>query len=190
LPPARTELDLEQQVWNSKHVPTSRHRCTRAPWNGAVSASTLEAILYDLRLQGADVLFDDTNQVRLRELNARELAELRERLKKWGVGEDTIDAICPAPDDGKNRQIADGGGSCDDWDSPDWSILDDRRGELPEFPIDVFSPPCQDWLVRAAHGAGGTTGHVAVPLIAVAASLIGAAGRVPGSGSGAQPLTL
>src|SRR5262249_22414296 len=32
-----------------------------------------------------------------------------------------------------------------DWDSPDWSILDDRRGELPEFPLDCLSPPPGAW---------------------------------------------
>ena len=26
-----------------------------------------------------------------------------------------------------------------DWEDPDWSILADRRGTLPEFPLDVFS---------------------------------------------------
>src|SRR6516164_6853792 len=25
------------------------------------------------------------------------------------------------------------------WDDPDWSILDDRRGDLPEFPVDALS---------------------------------------------------
>jgi hypothetical protein len=26
------------------------------------------------------------------------------------------------------------------WDAPDWSILDDRRGELPDFPLDCLIP--------------------------------------------------
>jgi hypothetical protein len=30
------------------------------------------------------------------------------------------------------------------WDDPDWSILDDRRGELPEFPINTLSPSCRE----------------------------------------------
>src|SRR6266436_5783575 len=50
------------------------------------------------------------------------------------------------------------------WDDPDWSILDDRRGNLPEFPIDTLPAPWRAWLERAAHGAGVTTAHVAVPL--------------------------
>jgi hypothetical protein len=30
-----------------------------------------------------------------------------------------------------------------DWDDPDHSILDDRRGDLPAFPLAVFSPAMQ-----------------------------------------------
>jgi hypothetical protein len=44
------------------------------------------------------------------------------------------------------------------WAEPDWTLLDDRRGDLPEFPTDTFSPPWQDWLRRAARGAGATEG--------------------------------
>jgi hypothetical protein len=25
-----------------------------------------------------------------------------------------------------------------DWENPDWSILDDRRGNLPDFPLDCL----------------------------------------------------
>lgn len=40
------------------------------------------------------------------------------------------------------------------WSDPDWTILDDRRGDLPEFPVEVLTPAWQEWLGRAAHGAG------------------------------------
>jgi Protein of unknown function (DUF3987) len=76
------------------------------------------------------------------------------------------------------------------WDDPDWSILDDRRGELPDFPIDTLTARWQEWLGRAAHGAGVTTGHVAVPLLGVASSLIGTARRVRASRSWSEPMTL
>jgi hypothetical protein len=36
------------------------------------------------------------------------------------------------------------------WDDPDTSILDDRRGDLPEFPIEVLSSACGAWVERAA----------------------------------------
>jgi hypothetical protein len=75
------------------------------------------------------------------------------------------------------------------WDDPDWSILDDRRGDLPEFPIDTLSAPCQKWVERAADGAGVTPAHVAVPLLGIVSSLIGTARRVMASRSWTQPMT-
>lgn len=80
--------------------------------------------------------------------------------------------------------------SAHDWDDPDWTLLDDRRGELPEFPVDAFTPAWQEWLLRASHGAGVRPEHVAVPLIGVASSLIGTARRVRASRSWSEPMTL
>ena len=79
--------------------------------------------------------------------------------------------------------------SASSWPLPDWSIFDDRRGDLPEFPVEVFSDPCRDWIERAALGAGVTNGHVAVPLIGIASSLVGTARRVNASTSFTQPMT-
>src|SRR6476469_1998852 len=53
------------------------------------------------------------------------------------------------------------------WTDPDLSILDDRRGDLPDFPIDTLTEQWQRWLERAAHGAGVTAAHVVVPLLGV-----------------------
>jgi hypothetical protein len=75
------------------------------------------------------------------------------------------------------------------WDDPNWSILDDRRGDLPEFPIDTLSVPCQKWIERAAHGAGVTPAHVAVPLLGIVSSLIGTSRRVMASRSWTQAMT-
>jgi len=77
-----------------------------------------------------------------------------------------------------------------DWASPNWSLLDDRRGDLPEFPLDVFSQPWQHWLLGASRGAGVRPEHVAVPLLGVASSLIGTARRVCASRSWSEPTTL
>ena len=82
-----------------------------------------------------------------------------------------------------------GNGNIDPWGEPDWSLLDDRRGQLPEFPIEALSPECRGWVERAAHGAGVTTAHVATPLIGIASSLIGTARRVQASRSFTQPMT-
>jgi hypothetical protein len=76
-----------------------------------------------------------------------------------------------------------------DWSDPDWSILDDRRGELPEFPLDLLPNQAREWVESAAHGAGVTPAHVAVPLLGAASSLIGTARRVQAATSWTQPLT-
>jgi hypothetical protein len=78
----------------------------------------------------------------------------------------------------------------DAWNDPDWSLLDTRRGELLDFPIDVLPPAWQHWLQRAARGAGVNVDHVVVPLLSVTSSLIGTARRVRASRSWSQPHSL
>jgi hypothetical protein len=75
------------------------------------------------------------------------------------------------------------------WESPDWSILDDRRGELPDFPLDCLGEPLQKWVERAANGAGVTAAHVAVPTLGIASSLVGMARRIRASSSWLEPMT-
>ena len=87
------------------------------------------------------------------------------------------------------HQRQDRHGAAHTWNDPDWSILDDRRGDLPDFPGEALSVPCQAWVERAAHGAGATPAHVAVPLLGIASSLIGTARRVMASRSWTQPMT-
>ena len=100
----------------------------------------------------------------------------------------------PASDEVRTENLDGNAGdqksSAHEWGDPDWSIFDDRRGTLPEFPVDVFSPAWQEWLVRAAHGAGVRVEHVAVPLLGVASSLIGTARRIRASRSWSEPMTL
>jgi hypothetical protein len=47
------------------------------------------------------------------------------------------------------------------WDEPDWGLLDDQRGELPEFPVTALPASMHEWLLSAARGAGVTTGQLA-----------------------------
>jgi hypothetical protein len=82
-----------------------------------------------------------------------------------------------------------GPGPLHNWESPDWSILDDRRGELPDFPLDCLGEPLQQWVERAAVGAGVTAAHVAVPALGIASSLVGMARRVRASSSWLEPMT-
>lgn len=72
------------------------------------------------------------------------------------------------------------------WEAPDWSILDDRRGALPEFPLECLGKAFTT-LRRAASGAGVTDAHVAVPLLGIASGLIGVARRVQASRSWLEP---
>jgi len=103
-------------------------------------------------------------------------ADLKDRPRKSGNGEY----------EGRQSEPS----SAHSWDDPDWTLFDDRRGELPEFPVDVFRPAWQGWLLRASHGAGVRPDHVAVPLLGVASSLIGTARRVRASRSWSEPMTL
>jgi hypothetical protein len=54
------------------------------------------------------------------------------------------------------------------WDDPDLSIVDDRRGDLPDLPIDAFPKATHRWMRDAARGAGVTIDHIATPLIGIA----------------------
>src|SRR5262249_16962570 len=76
------------------------------------------------------------------------------------------------------------------WHDPDFSLLDDRRGELPDFPVNVLAAKWEAWIELAARGAGVTLAHVAMPLVGVASALIGTARRVQASRSWSQPMTL
>jgi hypothetical protein len=80
--------------------------------------------------------------------------------------------------------------NCHDWDDPDFSILDDRRGELPDFPLDALPMACREWVERAAQGAAVTPAHVAVPMLGIVSSIIGTARRLKASSSWSQPMTL
>jgi hypothetical protein len=73
------------------------------------------------------------------------------------------------------------------WDDPDVSLLDDRRGDLPGFPIEALDPWLQVWVQRAARGAGTTIDHVAVPLLGIAGGLIGTARRIEATSSWSEP---
>lgn len=75
------------------------------------------------------------------------------------------------------------------WDNPDWSILDDRRGELPDFPLDVLNEKTQAMVKRTSRGAGVTADHVIVPLLGIASSFIGISYRAQVTSSWLQPAT-
>ncbi|MGA7454364.1 MAG: DUF3987 domain-containing protein [Rhodoplanes sp.] len=75
------------------------------------------------------------------------------------------------------------------WDDPDTSLLDDRRGDLPDFPVEPLCGWLPDLVQDAAAGAAATPDHVAVPLLGIAAGLIGAARRIEAVRSWSEPAT-
>ena len=75
------------------------------------------------------------------------------------------------------------------WDDPDLSLLEDRRGDLPDFPLTDLSKGLQGWVKDAADGKACTVDHVAVPFLGVASSLIGVSRRAQASPSWVQPMT-
>jgi hypothetical protein len=75
------------------------------------------------------------------------------------------------------------------FDDPDWSLLDTRRGSLPDFPLEVLSPKLQEVIRRTSKGAGVTPAHVAVPLLGIASGLIGYSKRLKATASWFQPAT-
>ncbi|MEH6950707.1 DUF3987 domain-containing protein [Nitrobacter sp. NHB1] len=76
------------------------------------------------------------------------------------------------------------------WDDPDLSLLDDRRGKLPSFPLETLqSEKLRKWAKRAAIGSGTTLEHVIVPFLGIASGLIGAARCARPIRSWVEPLT-
>ena len=114
----------------------------------------------------------------------RDRAQYAHEDKGPGAGKDKIGDDTEPPPERKQRQAT------GHWDEPDVSVLDDRRGDLPDFPCETLPTLWQPWLAGAAHGAGVTAGHVAVPAITTAAGLVGTAMRVRASRSWSEPLTL
>jgi hypothetical protein len=57
---------------------------------------------------------------------------------------------CIEADQERKRSGNGNAAQLDPWADPDWSILDDRRGSLPEFPIGFLSGACREWVERTA----------------------------------------
>ena len=77
-----------------------------------------------------------------------------------------------------------------EWGDPDWTILDDQRGALPEFPSNVLAASLRGYIERASVGAGVTFAHVAVTLLSIASGIIGTARRIQASRGWIEPLSI
>src|SRR5258707_5064447 len=67
------------------------------------------------------------------------------------------------------------------WPELDVSILEERRGAVPPFPLDLLAQPWRDWVSDTASSAGAPTDYVVQAMLAALAGLPGAvgAGRLP-----------
>ena len=53
-----------------------------------------------------------------------------------------------------------------DWPEIDADLLDDGRGAVPTFPIDLLPQPWRDWVADRARCAGAPVDYVAQALLA------------------------
>src|SRR5258708_22887950 len=61
-----------------------------------------------------------------------------------------------------------------DWPEIDASLLDDGRGAVPPFPIDLLPQPWREWVADRARCAGAPVDYVAQALLAAVAAVSGA----------------
>ena len=65
-----------------------------------------------------------------------------------------------------------------DWPEMDMSLLDDARGAVPAFPLDVLPPSWARWVSDTAIAAGAPVDYVAQGVIAAVAAICGAGVQV------------
>jgi hypothetical protein len=148
-------------------------RAIKAGWIGY---STVEGRLLDACRQNA--LLNEISERQARD-------KIKRAVEAVSPHEPLLDRPRPAKGNGKDDTAITAFG----WDDPDISLLDNRRGALPDFPLDVFSPVLQEVIKRTSKGAGVTPAHVAVPFIGITSGLIGYSRRVMATTSWCEPAT-
>jgi hypothetical protein len=76
------------------------------------------------------------------------------------------------------------------WGDFDASYLDDSRGPVPAFSLELLAAPWRDWARDTAAAAGAADDYVALSLIAAAGGLCGASARVQVAPGWTEPLVL
>ena len=158
------EDDIDQAIKNGAPEGQRSEAFSRAVWSLAGQGQSADEIEQELRAHPDGIAAKYLRPDRLRQEIDRSLAKRQTATKAKA--------------------------SSHNWDDPDLSILEDRRGDLPDFPLDVLSQDWQSWAANAAHGAGTTVDHVLVPLLAVSSGLIGTARRIKPSKSWSEPFTM
>ena len=145
------------------------------------SKSTSKTLIEDDQCGRCRVFEGRDNTKRYRGLVAGKAAQLRrERVRMCGHVTAATSVAFVAGDSSTT--------SADRWARPNLELLEDRRGDLPELPVESLGPATRLWLRRAARAAGVTPAHVFAPAISITSTLVGAARRVRASSSFSQPL--
>jgi hypothetical protein len=76
------------------------------------------------------------------------------------------------------------------WPEMDVSILEEKRGAVPPFPLDLLAQPWRDWVSDTASSAGAPTDYVVQAVLAALAGLCGAGVAVRITPVWSEPLVL
>src|SRR3979490_1714408 len=77
-----------------------------------------------------------------------------------------------------------------DWPEMDVSFLEEKRGAVPRFPLDLLPQPWRDWVNDTASSAGAPTDYVVQAVLAALAGLCGAGVAVRITPGWSEPLVL
>ena len=78
----------------------------------------------------------------------------------------------------------------EDWPDLDVSILEDKRGAVPPFPLELLPQPWRDWVSDTAASAGAPADYVAQAVLAALAGLCGAGVAVRITPGWSEPMVL
>ncbi|MEA2850037.1 MAG: hypothetical protein QOE02_56, partial [Rhodospirillaceae bacterium] len=91
---------------------------------------------------------------------------------------------------GTRRPVFAAGQSAAGWPEMDVSILEEKRGAVPPFPLDLLAQPWRDWVSDTASSAGAPTDYVVQAVLAALAGLCGAGVAVRITPVWSEPLVL
>ena len=78
----------------------------------------------------------------------------------------------------------------EEWPELDISVLEDKRGAVPPFPLDLLPQPWRDWVSDTAFSAGAPADYVAQAVLAALAGLSGAGVAVRITPVWSEPMVL
>jgi hypothetical protein len=102
----------------------------------------------------------------------------------------SLSSPCPDDEPADLRDRVGGDNSTRVWPEIDTSLLDDGRGAVPPFPIDLIPQPWRDWTADRARGAGAPVDYAAQALLAAVSGVCGAGVEVKITPEWSEPLVL